>query len=67
MIIKKKQSTSYKKEKISLIADIIMKINSEDYYYEILTKLFGNDLTDKLMSTDVSDELLEAVQTSIKE
>ena len=44
-----------------------MKINSEDEYYEILTKLFGNDLTDKLMSSDVSDELLEAVQHSIKE
>ena len=63
----KTQSTSYKKDKLSLIADIIMKINSEDEYYEILTKLFGNDLTDKLMSSDVSDELLEAVQHSIKE
>ena len=56
-----------KKEKLSLIADIIMKINSEDYFYEILTKLFGDDLTDKLMSSEVSDELLEAVQNSIKE
>ena len=56
-----------KKEKLSLIADIIMKINSEDYFYEILTKLFGEDLTDKLMSSDVSDELLDAVQNSIKE
>ena len=56
-----------KKEKLSLIADIIMKINSEDYFYEILTKLFGEDLTDKLMSSDVSDELLESVQNSIKE
>ena len=44
-----------------------MKINSEDYFYEILTKLFGNDLSDRLMSSDVSDELLEAVQNSIKE
>ena len=44
-----------------------MKINSEDYFYEILTKLFGEDLTDKLMSSDVSDELLDAVQNSIKE
>ena len=64
---KKNQSSSYTKDKLSLIADIIMKINSEDEYYEILTKLFGNDLTDKLMSSDVSDELLEAVQNSIQE
>lgn len=56
-----------KDEKFNLIADIIMKINSEDYFYEILTKLFGEDLTDKLMANDVSDELLEAVQNSIKE
>ena len=44
-----------------------MKINSEDYFYEILTKLFGDDLTDKLMSSEVSDELLDAIQNSIKE
>ena len=65
--VNKSSPLSYRKEKLSLIADIIMKINSEDYFYEILTKLFGNDLTDKLMSSDVSDELLEAVQNSIKE
>ena len=63
----KNLNSQYKKDKLSLIADIIMKINSEDEFYEILTKLFGNDLTDKLMSSDVSDELLEAVQNSIKE
>ena len=65
--IKNNQKGVNKKEKLSLIADIIMKINSEDYFYEILTKLFGDDLTDKLMSSEVSDELLEAVQNSIKE
>ncbi len=65
--VNKSSPLAYRKEKLSLIADIIMKINSEDYFYEILTKLFGNDLTDKLMSSDVSDELLEAVQNSIKE
>ncbi len=56
-----------KKEKLSLIADIIMKINNEDYIFEILTKLYGEDLTDKLMSSDVSDDLLEAIQNSIEE
>ena len=65
--INKNKNSNNKKDKLSLIADIIMKINSEDEFYEILTKLFGNDLTDKLMSSDVSDELLEAVQNSIKE
>ena len=44
-----------------------MKINNEEYMYDILTKLFGDDLTDKLMSNDVSDELIQAVQNSINE
>lgn len=65
--INNKQKSINKKEKLGLIADIIMKINSEDYFYEILTKLFGDDLTDKLMSSEVSDNLLDAVQNSIKE
>ena len=56
-----------KKDKLNIIADIIMKINSEDYYYEILTKLHGDDLTDKLMSSDVSNEFLESVLNSINE
>lgn len=56
-----------KKQKLRLIADIVMKINNEEYIYEILTKLFGDNLTDKLMSSDVSDEFLEAIQNSINE
>ena len=66
-IIKNNQVSSNRKDKLSIIADIIMKINSEDYFYEILTKLFGEDLTDKLMASDVSDELLDEVLRSIKE
>ena len=37
--VNKSSPLAYRKEKLSLIADIIMKINSEDYFYEILTKL----------------------------
>ena len=55
------------KERINLLADIVMKINSEDYFYDILTEIYGDDLTDKLMSNDVSDEFLEAIQKSINE
>ena len=56
-----------KKDKINKIADIILKINNDDYIYEILTKLFGENLTDQLMSNNVDDNLLEAIQDSIKE
>ena len=55
------------KEKLSVIVEIVSKMNNEDYIYEILTKLYGDDLTEKLMSYNVSDELLESIQNSIKE
>ena len=63
----KKNNTQIKKDKFSKVADIIMKLNSEDYYYVILTKLFGKDLKDKLMSNEVSEDLLTAVTNSINE
>ena len=56
-----------KKEKIDLIADIIMKINNKDYLYKILSKLFGDNLSDKLLSNQISDELLDSVQNAIFE
>jgi len=55
------------KERINLLADIVMKINSEDYFYDILTEIYGDDLTDKLMSNDVSDDFLDSVLNSINE
>ena len=55
------------KEKMDIISEIIIKINNEDYIYDTLTKLFGNNLTDKLLSNKVSDDLVEAVQNTIKE
>ena len=56
-----------KKDKLNQITDIIMKLNSKDYFYDILTKLFGNDLKEQLTSNEVSDELITAVQNSIQE
>ena len=56
-----------KKDKLNQITDIIMKLNSKDYFYDILTKLFGNDLKEQLTSNEVSDELIAAVQNSIQE
>ena len=64
---KKNKSVLNKKEKINKISDIIIKLNSEDYFFEILTRLFGNDLKEKLTSNEVSDELITAVENSIQE
>ena len=55
------------KEKIDIISEIVIKINNEDYIYDTLTKLFGNNITEKLLSNKVSDDLVEAVQNTIKE
>lgn len=55
------------KEKIDLITDIVIKINNKDYLYKILTKLFGDDLSDKLLTNQVSDEFLESIQNAIFE
>ena len=55
------------KERINLLADIVMKINSEDYFYDILTEIYGEDLTDKLMSNNISDDFLDSVQKSIND
>ena len=59
--------TSGRKEKISYITDLIMKINSDDYYMEILSKLFGADFMEKLMSSKVEEQFLEQVEESMKE
>lgn len=60
-------SQTKKRNKLNQIADIIMKLNSADYFYVILTQLYGKDLKDKLNSKEVSDELLTAVTNSIQE
>ena len=63
----KKKLFKNEQDKVNKIADIIIKLNSKDYYYIILTKLFGNDLKEKLVSNKVSNDLLAAVQNSIQE
>ena len=65
--IKKYFDDKKQKEKIDTITDIIIKINSKDYLYKILTKLFGDNLSDRLLTKQVSDELLESVQNAIFE
>ena len=65
--IRKYLDENNQKQKVDLIADIIMKINSKDYLYKILSKLFGDDLSDKLLSNQISDELLDSVQNAIFE
>ena len=55
------------KEKIDIISEIIIKMNNDNYIYDALLRLFGNNLPNKLISNKVSDDLVEAVKNAIKE
>jgi hypothetical protein len=57
--IKKYFEEIKQKEKIDTIAEIIMKINKEKYIHDILIKLFGNNIPDKLLYNKVSDEFIK--------
>ena len=65
--IKKYFEEIKQKEKIDSIAEIIMKINNEKYIHEILIKLFGKNISDKLLYNKVSDEFINEVQSAIIE
>lgn len=65
--IKKYFDEKKQKERIDITTDIINKINSKDYLYKILTKLFGINLSDRLINNQVSDELLDSVKNAIIE
>ena len=56
-----------KKQKISRVADIITKINSDQELYDIIIQLFGEGILDELMSSKVDDCLVNNVEKSINE
>ena len=53
------------KEKIDIISEIILKMNRDNYLFNSLIKKFGNKITDQLLSNNVSDDLVEAVQCEV--
>ena len=65
--IKKYFEEIKQKEKIDTIAEIIMKINKEKYIHDILIKLFGDNISDKLLYNKVSDDFINEVQAAIIE
>ena len=57
--------TTKQKQKISRVADLIMKINSDDELNDIIVQLFGNNILDELTSSKVSDTLIDNVEKSV--
>ena len=53
------------KEKIDIISEIILKMNRDNYLFNSLIKKFGNKMTDQLLSNNVSDDFVEAVQNEV--
>lgn len=58
---------SKNRQKASRVADILMKINSNEIVYDIISKVFSKKIYDDLISTEVSMELIESVEKTIEE
>lgn len=56
-----------KRQKISRVADLISKINSDQELSDIITQLFGDGILDELMSSKVEDALIDNVEKSVQE
>ncbi|MCQ2821080.1 MAG: hypothetical protein MJ252_27795, partial [archaeon] len=54
-----------KKQKINKVADLVTKINSDEELFEIISKIFGEDILDVLTSPKVEDNLVESVEQSV--
>ena len=48
------------------VADIIMKINSNDILYDIITQLYTKDILNQLMSSDVDINLINLIEQTIE-
>lgn len=59
--------TGTKKQKISRVADLISKINSDQELYEMIIQLYGEGILDELMSSKVDESVIETVEKTVKE
>ena len=55
-----------KNSKALRVADIIMKINSNDILYDIITQLYSKEILEQLMSPDVDINLINVIEQTIE-
>ena len=55
------------RQKATRVADILMKINSNDILYDVITKIYSNNIFNELMSSKVNMNLIQSVEQTIKE
>ena len=48
------------------VADIIMRINSNDILYDIITQLYSKDILNQLMSPGVDINLINIIEQTIE-
>ena len=56
-----------KKQKVSKVTDIIVKINSDQELYDLLSQLFGDNIIEKLTSTNIDNMFIENIEKTIQE
>ena len=54
------------KQKNLKIKEIILKINSDDFINHIIRKLFGENISEKLIESSISDDVINSLMESIK-
>ena len=60
-------SNDNKKNLLTHVADVAMKINNDKELFDILSELFGTNIIEELLSPNVSQEFLLNVEKSIEE
>ena len=59
------ENENIKNSKALRVADIIMKINSNDILYDIITQIYSKEILDQLMSPDVDINLINVIEQTI--
>ena len=59
------ENENIKNSKALRVADIIMKINSNDILYDIITQIYSKEILEQLMSPDVDTNLINVIEQTI--
>jgi hypothetical protein len=60
-------SNDDKKNLLTHVADVVMKINNDKELFDILSELFGTNVVEELLNQNVKPEFLQNVEKSIEE
>ena len=61
------QTSIDQRQKATKVAEILMKINSNEILNDIITKIYSNSIFEELMSSNVDINLVNDVEKTINE